>query len=328
MSDVAEQVLRWHQSGRPVTVARLVDVRGISSHDRSHLLAATPGEPPAGRLLAGAADDQLAAELAAPAPDARLVEVRVDDAAAARSGFSCGGVARLIVSPSTDIPAVAWQAIATREPVCLVTALDGESPGGTEVFTRATADGIDPRAARLFARGTSESTVVDELAITTVWPTPTLVVVGDGLIADALGAQAALLGWSTSVVNDADSARDAVAGLSSADGAVVLSHSRDVDGPALTAALAGRVGYIGALGARHTQAARTAWLAERGVTDLRRVHGPAGLDVGAYTPAEIAVAIVAEMLAARSGRTPGSLRDRSGPVHADALHAPPPRYSV
>jgi xanthine dehydrogenase accessory factor len=62
------------------------------------------------------------------------------------------------------------------------------------------------------------------------------------------------------------------------------------------AALDSDVGYIGAMGARRMQENRAEWLAYRGITDLTRIHGPAGLDIGADTPAEIAVSILAEAI--------------------------------
>jgi xanthine dehydrogenase accessory factor len=99
---------------------------------------------------------------------------------------------------------------------------------------------------------------------------------------------------------------------------VVISHDAEIAGRALMAVLSGGAGYIGALGSRRTQQARAKWLAEHGVTELDRIHGPAGLDVGADTPAEIAVSIVAEALAVRSGSSAVSLRERSGSIHAPA----------
>jgi xanthine dehydrogenase accessory factor len=96
----------------------------------------------------------------------------------------------------------------------------------------------------------------------------------------------------------------------------------------LRAALAGGAGYVGALGSRRTQAARAEWLTAAGVRPdaQERIHGPAGLDIDAHTPAEIAISIVAEILAARAGSGGGALSSRPGPVHTAGVQAPPPRY--
>jgi xanthine dehydrogenase accessory factor len=333
MDELAEQIAHWLGSGRPVTLARAVDVQGMSSDDHQPFAALTAGEPVAGSVLSGAADRTLTELVASPPAAGRLVEVTVHDAAALDAGLSCGGVARLVLQPADELPAATWSLMARREPVCVITTFDGAAASATVVATRATIGEVErehPGVARLFARGATMSALLDDArtAVTAIWPIPSLVVVGDGLIADALAANAALLGWTCAVVNEAGAASDAIGELASCDGVVVLSHDRDVDGPALDAALGGAVGYIGALGARHTQAARAEWLAEHQVSDLSRIHGPAGLDVGARTPAEIAVAIIAEMLATRAGRSPVSLRDREGPVHGDGLNAPPPRYPL
>jgi len=105
------------------------------------------------------------------------------------------------------------------------------------------------------------------------------------------------------------------------DAACVLTHDAKFDVPAIVAALATRVGYIGAMGSRRTQAERVARLREAGVDDtgLARLMAPIGLDLGARTPEETAVSICAEIIALRSGRRPPSLRDRDGPIHADAV---------
>lgn len=318
--DSTQQVLKhigdWQRAGRPVTVIRVVGLQGISGQQGSPLAALTPGEPLAGTVLSGVADERLC-----PVEHGELLRLRVSDDEAGLVGMSCGGSASVLLQPLAEIPATAWGLLEQREPLCLLTALDDGSAGPTEVITGAAvaaADQAHPGLARLFGRGDSQGAVLDDgrTAVTVVWPVPALVVVGSGAIADALAAGAGLLGWTSTVVDTAAEATAAGSGLAGCDGVVVLSHDRDVDGPALTAALAGRAGYIGALGSRHTQEARTQWLGERGVTDLSRVHGPAGLDLDARTPAEIAVSVLAEMLAARSGRPPIPLRDRGGPVHA------------
>jgi xanthine dehydrogenase accessory factor len=72
------------------------------------------------------------------------------------------------------------------------------------------------------------------------------------------------------------------------------------------------------LGSRRTQQARADWLAYRGITDLDRVHGPAGLDIGANTPPEIAVSILAEAMAVGAKTAAGPLRATSGPIHQPA----------
>lgn len=78
---------------------------------------------------------------------------------------------------------------------------------------------------------------------------------------------------------------------------VTLSHDAKLDEPALSIALHPEVFYIGALGSRKTHAVRCARLQERGfgANEIERIHGPIGLDIGARTPVEIALAIMAEM---------------------------------
>jgi xanthine dehydrogenase accessory factor len=101
----------------------------------------------------------------------------------------------------------------------------------------------------------------------------------------------------------------------------VLTHDPKFDVPVLKQALDTPAGYIGAMGSRRTHDNRTARLKEEGVTDeqLARISSPIGLDIGARTPEETAVAIAAEIVALRTGHSGGRLAERSGPIHA-----PPP----
>ena len=144
-----------------------------------------------------------------------------------------------------------------------------------------------------------------------------LLVVGDGPVAEALVPMAELLGWRTTVVDTVDAA---TAVLPDAQAVVVTSHDSDVDAPALAAAIAAQPAYIGAMGSRGRQERRREWLLAHGVTESEHeaVHGPAGLDIGANTPGEIALSILAELVATvRGAAASGSLKHGSGSIHPD-----------
>ncbi len=105
--------------------------------------------------------------------------------------------------------------------------------------------------------------------------------------------------------------------LGASDAVCVLTHDAKFDVPAIAAALRTDVGYLGAMGSRRTHAERVERLRQEGVDDdaVGRVLAPIGLDIGARTPEETAIAIVAEVIARRTGRMAGSLRDGEGPIH-------------
>jgi xanthine dehydrogenase accessory factor len=103
------------------------------------------------------------------------------------------------------------------------------------------------------------------------------------------------------------------------DAVCILTHDPKFDVPAVQGALATAVGYIGVMGSRRTHDKRMERLAEAGVTepaDLDRLLSPIGLDIGARTPEETAVSICAEIIARRTGRDVGSLRDGTGAIHS------------
>ncbi|MEZ5121825.1 MAG: XdhC/CoxI family protein [Solirubrobacterales bacterium] len=98
---------------------------------------------------------------------------------------------------------------------------------------------------------------------------------------------------------------------------LVFTHDPKFDEPALTAALESEAGYIGALGSRRTHTDRVARLRAAGTDEpaLGRINSPCGLDVGARTPSETAIAILAEILALRAGRDGGRLKHGTAPIH-------------
>jgi xanthine dehydrogenase accessory factor len=111
--------------------------------------------------------------------------------------------------------------------------------------------------------------------------------------------------------------------LGPTDAVLVFTHDPKFDEPALVAALNSGAGYIGTLGSRRTHADRDERLRARGVTEeeLARINSPCGLDLGARTPAETAIAVLGEILALRAGRTGGRLADSSGPIHPQRTEA-------
>ncbi len=321
MFDLAAQVLDWQAQRRPVLLARVVSTTGMGSTEPADALAFADGEAPAGRLLSGAADDAVRDAVTAARADggtARLVEVVIGDREAHAAGLTCGGHASVLLQPADDVPDTAWKLLAARTPVCLVTDLD-DDVGRTTVVDPA-APGA-PEVGEVLRRGGADVAVVEvdgrRSMVAPLWPTPRLVVVGEGQIADALTATSRLMGWVPAVVDDRAAAVQAMADLGPSDGVIVLSHDPGVDAPALQAALSGRAGYVAGLGSRHKQAERAQWLTDNAVTadEQARIHGPAGLDIGSRTPAEIAVAVVAEMIAVRAGAPGGFLSRRDGPIH-------------
>ena len=168
-------------------------------------------------------------------------------------------------------------------------------------------------------------------------PPPRLFVYGAIDTAEALCAAAKLLGWRT-IVADARPRFATAERIPSADellvlwpdealahvapdaatAVVVLTHDDKFDLPLVHGALATEAFYLGWLGSRRNQERRRGLLLEEGVTDedLERVSGPAGLDLGAAAPEEMAVSILGEILAVRAGRSGGLLRETSTRIHA------------
>lgn len=106
-------------------------------------------------------------------------------------------------------------------------------------------------------------------------------------------------------------------GLGPRDAVLVFTHDPKLDEPALRGALATDAGYIGALGSRKTAADRRRRLLEAGVEEdeLARIHAPCGLDIGGGTPEEVAISVLAEIVACRTGRSGSFLREGSEAIH-------------
>jgi xanthine dehydrogenase accessory factor len=105
------------------------------------------------------------------------------------------------------------------------------------------------------------------------------------------------------------------------DAIVSLAHDPKFDVPGISAALRSKAGYIGAMGSRGTTARRNEALREKGFgdDDLARIHAPIGLDIGARSPEEIALAVVAEIVKERHGAKGTSLRYGTGPIRSKVM---------
>jgi xanthine dehydrogenase accessory factor len=158
--------------------------------------------------------------------------------------------------------------------------------------------------------------------------------------AEALCRAGKLLGWRT-IVADARASFATPERIPSADellklwpdealaqvqpdvdtAVLVLTHDDKFDLPLVEAVLRTDAFYVGWLGSRRNQERRRGLLLERGVDeeDLDRIAGPSGLDIGADTPAETALSMLAEILAVRAGRTGGRLKESSRRIHAEPV---------
>ena len=288
MYDVALSVAACARAGTRADVAWMI----LPAASKEAVMI-TPGGGHLGVLANGAFTGLLADAAARQLPTGRRVRHRVEEWEASTSGLPADSTVEFLVVPAAQFPEEVWPALMAREPVIIDSVLDGDDVTQIAVTTSASATGEEATA--LGAGGPSVE-ITDSLVRTVLVPGTTVVVAGGGPIADALIAQVSLLGWDVAVETRPDLVEGLTTRLSSADAVVVMGHDVETSSRCLQVALDSDAGYIGALGSRTMQQARADWLAYRDVTDLSRVHGPAGLDIGASTPAEIAVSIAAQIV--------------------------------
>ncbi|MEZ5411195.1 MAG: XdhC family protein [Acidimicrobiales bacterium] len=327
---LAPVAVAWLADQRPALVIRSIGTSELGpTLDGAVLLMADDGER-AGGLLRGAADATLAAAgarlLRVPGGGAAIETVTIpfDDAVAA--GLTCGGTAEVLIQRLDRIPGALWEALTANAPAVLATRLDPPPHGGRSLVVRddggpdgSLGDDVLDRLAidegRRLVRSPGGGTVRLHVSgvpvlIETWNPAPRLVMVGDVALSAALADLAGQLGWHPAITTDVADSLGVIEQLGPNDLVVVIEHRPSIATPALTAALRRQVGYVGALGSRRTQVARRAALREAGATeaDLSRLYGPTGLDLGARSPLESAISIVAEIIAVRAGRDARPLR--------------------
>ncbi len=347
MRDLLQDYDRLRGSGSPVGRAGVTSVWGSAPRAEGASMLATAEGTIAGSVSGGCVEGAAAQEIAAaivrgtPA----LVSYGVTHERAWEVGLACGGTIKVFVQPT--VPPAVLAAARGEGGLVVATVIDGGGLAGASVVLREDGSvegdaghrwiGTRVRDAALTALHRESSTTVevstaDGAAVAVfleVYPRrPRLVIFGGVHIAMALVPLARSLGYHTTVADgrqafltrerfpEADALLQAWpeeafarAGLDAATFVCVLSHDPKFDEPALELALRSPARYIGAIGSKKTQAARRERLRTLGFTeeDLARLHGPIGMDLGGRTPAETALAIMAEMTMARYGGSGRSL---------------------
>jgi xanthine dehydrogenase accessory factor len=323
MDEAFQRAVLWREVGRRVAVATVVATRRSAPRPVGSKLFVSDSGELEGSVSGGCVESDvvLAAQEVLAGGPLRLLTYGITDEMAFGIGLPCGGEIDVFVEELTE---------AERLEVTL-TVVAGENVGERL---------HDPELVQA-ARRRGRSHVIElegrtVLADVTA-PPPRLFVYGAVDTAEALCRAAKLLGWRT-VVADARKSFATPERIPSADellvvwpeealaqvepdlgtAVVVLTHDDKFDLPMIRGALAGDAFYVGWIGSRRNQERRRGLLREEGMTDdeLGRISGPSGLDIGAATPSETAVSILAEILAVRAGRAGGRLRDAETRIHA------------
>jgi xanthine dehydrogenase accessory factor len=339
MRDVMDTIEQWQGEGQPVALATVVQTWGSSPRQAGAKMALTPGGQMTGSVsggcVEGAVYDEGVAALKSGA--ARLLHFGVADETAWEVGLACGGSIDVFVQPlPRDFFAAERAALDENASFAVVTVVKGPAElmgkavlaGDTALRWGSLNAALDGPATALAGeavrQGTSRRAALAEgveVFVEVVLPPPTLIAVGGVHITIALVALAKVLGYTTIVVDPrkyfGSEARfphvdklvqawpdEALAGIPLTRGTAVamLTHDPKLDDPALKLVLPSPAFYVGALGSRNTQARRRQRLLDEGLRpeEVDRIKGPIGLELNAHTPEEIALSIMAQIVAERN----------------------------
>jgi xanthine dehydrogenase accessory factor len=301
MDEVLAKAEEWRRAGEPVALATVVATRRSAPRPLGSKLAVTGSGRLFGSVSGGCVEADVAERAKAVLAGERpaVVSYGIADEEAWGVGLPCGGEIDVFIEPFAGAPPI---------------------ERGTSYVVVAG----DRVGERWHDETRSRTGLQGEVFVEAVAPPLRLVAVGAGDIAEALCALARPLGWRTVVVDprrglatrervpSADEllvARPDEVAVDEDTALVSLVHEERLDIPALRAGVEGGAFYVGALGSRRAQAKRREQLGEL----LDGVHGPVGIDLGGETPAEIALEIVAQVLATRKDAqgTPSASADRS-----------------
>ena len=321
------EAVKWRGGGRGVALATVVSTWGSSPRPVGSRLAVNDGGHFLGSVSGGCVEGEVlvAAEEAMETGRPILLEFGVSDDKAWSVGLACGGAIKVLVEPFADATFFASivQGCGQGRSAACVVALDS---GHRSLLDSESLRRLDLDEQTLRALRAVEAAGRDKLVETPAgrffvefWRPPLrLFIIGAVHIAQALAPIAATAGYDVTVIDPrgafvtperfagvtirAQWPEDYFAGnpLDESGALVALTHEPRLDDPALIAALRSPAFYIGALGSRGSAEKRRQRLRGLNIAEsaLARIHGPIGLPIGAATPAEIAIAIAAEMTAA------------------------------
>lgn len=338
MKEVMDDINRWRDEKQPVALATVVQTWGSAPRKVGAKMALTPGGAISGSVsggcVEGAVFEEGAAALQANQP--RLLHYGVADETAWDVGLACGGTIEVFVEPlDTAVYQFLQTLIQNDDAGAAITVIRGPeallgrklavSRAGERVGTLGDAaldaQAIDVETSLAHPQRIQLSQEV-EVFIDTIRPAPTLIMIGGVHIAIALTSYAKTLGYRTLVIDPrrafgsderfphVDTLIQAWPDKAFADvkitpetAVALLTHDPKIDDPALKIILRAKPFYIGALGSNKTHKKRVERLQGYGFSDeeIGRIHGPIGLNIGAQTPEEIALAIMAEIVQSRSG---------------------------
>jgi len=341
MRDILADLDRWRAENKSIAIATVIQTWGSSPRRAGAKMALTPDGNIAGSVsggcVEGAVFDTGVDVLKANRP--RLLHFGVADETAWEVGLACGGSIDIFVKPlDSEIFEALRATLLDEESAVLVTVIKGSDEIlGHEMLVRqdGTTTGtirdesneqVMKLAAETLTQGHSRRVMLNEdmeVFMEVILPPPILIAVGGVHITIALTALAKTLGYRTIVVDPRrafgnetrfphvdqlvqlwpDEAFQQIP-ITRSSAIAMLTHDPKLDDPALKIALPSSAFYVGALGSRTTQAKRRQRLLEDGLTEkqLNRLHGPIGIAIGAGTPEEIAISIMAEIVAARNAQ--------------------------
>jgi xanthine dehydrogenase accessory factor len=345
MFEIADRLLAGVAAGRRFAVATAISIEGSAPRTVGTSMA-YDGETVigsiAGGCVEGAVVDTCELVLADGVP--RTVEYGVSDESAFAVGLTCGGQLRIRVELVTEEIESALREAADGRPAGIATVLSGDAT--------AHENRISAELAARVALGETALAVLDcgadlvEVFFESAASPPRMIVFGAMEFSAALAAAASAVGYRVTVCDPRalfatpermPSAEVVVqwpttwlAGQRLDERTVicVLAHDDRFDAEIIAQSLALDVAFVGAMGSRRTHERRVASLRDRGVAAeaIDRLHSPIGLDLGASTPEETAISILAEVIAARTGASVRPLRASSGSIHEprrSALGVPP-----